>query len=219
MTVDIIRNGYVFTNVPALIKIDSSINQHGDVVKRTAQNLSIKVHIPTGISVVDFQADKIGVVYNYAQSIITVNSITSDRPIYCSFMIRVDDETTAVNSQWRIDLEDITNNPVQTFRYEPIIIGGLTRSDVINIIGLSVDNTVAYVSTDSSGNQIWNRIDANTNTVLGQFTVPASSTGLPDYSSVLSFVSKSAALASLGPNKMFKYAEVNLDFKHGLDIT
>lgn len=218
MTVDIIRNGYIFNNVPALIKIDASINQHGDLVKRTAQNLSIQVLIPTGISVVDFQADKAGVVYNYTQSIITVNSITSDRPIYCSFMIRVDDETTAVNSQWRIDLEDITNNPIQTFRYEPIIIGGLTRSDIRNIIGLSVDNTVRYASTDASGNQTWNIIDANTNAVLGQFVVPGS-TGTPDYSTVLTFVSKAAALATLGSNKLFKYAEVNLDFKHGLDIT
>lgn len=219
MTVDIIRNGYVFTDVPAVIRIDPSINQNGDLVRRTAQNLSIKLHIPSGISVIDFTSDKIGVVYNYSDSIITVNSITSDRPIYCSLMIRVDDETTAINSQWRIDLEDVTNNPIQTFRYEPIILGGLTKSDIINIIGMSVDRTVSFVELNSSGNQVWNVIDANTNTVLSQFTVPTTPAESLNYSAILEFVSRSAATAALGTGKLFRYSEINLEFKHGLDVS
>lgn len=176
MNVDIIKNGYIFTNVPAIIRIDPSINQNGDVVPRSAQDIRIKLHVPIGITIIDFQTDTNGVVYDDLSTTVDIAYITSTKSIVCNLMIRVDDYTTAVNSQWRIDLEDVTGNPIQTFRYEPIIVGGLTTQDIINAIGIRVDQTVEYVSTTDNV-QTWRRVDANTNETLGTFIIELPNSG------------------------------------------
>lgn len=138
MTVDIIKNGYIFPDRKIVFSVAKTTNQNGDLVNRTATNVDVKLLIPAGISVASFSSSVVGVTYTTGTAILNVPVVTSEAPVECYFMFLVDDVTTAINSQWTINFQDVTPDPLQIFTFSPIILGGLSTNDILAVVGTAV---------------------------------------------------------------------------------
>ena len=150
--VDIIKNGYVYTDNFA-VGVAPLIDSQGNDVTVKKQNLEFVLTSSTGINVATV-IPSIGA-FNIVTGVWTVPEISSDQKQYLSFMATVTDETlgpyevTLTGTTGVNDDADLTNNS------KVICLGGVTRGDILNEVsglqGPAGANNVLTIGTITTG--------------------------------------------------------------------